>query len=585
MDARSTVRTVLLRALSVFAVFLFWNGVSGIAAAEDILNPPALCHSTSETVKEPRAVPPRFTCKGDPQGYQYGSLWLRADLRNYRGVDPNDLVLKVHSSRFDRLEVAFTYADGHTTYQHVRSGDFGTHWRTGGQIAFEAPVREAPVRFVTARFDRLASVHLLRMRMLSRGEANLQATALSICVTAALTLLLLGTVYNTSLAVTLRRQFPVWQAGWAGSVLLWGIVWSQLGLLVVPEMAGTFSSQFCTALSCLAVTFASFSAITALDGPELPRPLRWFTLGLAVFISFLGIPLALMRSGAIDAAALALGVAILTLLASVALSLGWAWRRGSIEARTFSGAWSIPILTLGGVEFFDTRTIFWGGGSQLLILLAAAWQTIWLAVAASKTHAYLRIEHDRARQAAAQAHELARRDPLTGLRNRRGFVEAVAPMLELAQSGESPAALLLLDVDMFKRINDTHGHDAGDMVLATIAHRIERWEGPMCKVARLGGEEFALMTGGMTGFALEQFAESVRLGIAACDHSEAIGADTVTVSVGIAEAGPDSHFRELYRLADEALYRAKHLGRNRVMFQQPSHDPRIVDGIQVNTLQ
>lgn len=582
MAAHSSARTRLLSVLSILAALLLWGGWADAAAAEDVLDPPSLCHAVSQTVAEPRAAPPAITCKGEAHGYQLGSVWLRADLHRHN-VDPHDLVLKVHSSRFDRLEVAFVYADGRTIYQHVRAGDFGTHWRTGGQIAFEAPVRDAPVRFVTMRFDRLASVNLLRMRLLSRGEAAIQSTALSICVTAALTLLLIGAVYNTSLAVSLRRQFPVWQAAWAGSVLLWGVIWSQLGLLIVPEMAGTFSSQICTALSCLAVTFAASSAVTALDGLELPRPARWFTLGLGAFVSFLGLPLALMRSGPIDAAALVLGIAILTLLACVAGCLAFAWRRGSIEARTFAGAWSIPILTLGGVEFVDTKTIFWGGGSQLLILFAAAWQTIWLAVAASKTHANLRIEHDRARQAEAQAHELARRDPLTGLRNRRGFIEAVAPMLELAQSGSSPAALLLLDIDMFKRINDTYGHDAGDMVLATIARRIERWEGPMCKVSRLGGEEFALMTTGMTGFALEQFAESVRLGIAACDHHEAIGPGTVTVSIGIAEAGRDSSFRELYRLADEALYRAKRLGRDRVMFQGHAQPPAM-DGMQMSTL-
>ncbi|MCJ2177280.1 diguanylate cyclase [Novosphingobium album (ex Hu et al. 2023)] len=584
MAARFFAWKRLSGVLSILATLILWSGWAGAAAAEDVLIPSSLCHAVSQTMTKPQTTPPGFTCKGKASGYQAGSVWLRTRA-NQHGIDPNDLVLKVHSSRFDRLEVAFTYTDGRVIYQHVRGGDFGTHWRTGGQIAFEAPVRDAPVRFVTMRFDRLASVNLLRMRLLSRGEAAIQSIALAICVTAALTLLLLGAVYNTSLALALRRQFPVWQAAWAGSVLLWGVIWSQLGLLIVPQMAGTLSSQTCTMLSCLAVTFAACSAITALDGPELSRAARWFTLGLAGFVSLLGVPMSLMRSGPIDAAALALGITIIALLVCVAGCLIWAWRHGSIEARSFAGAWSIPILTLGGIEFIDTRTIFWGGGSQLLILFAAAWQTVWLAVAASRTHAHMRIEHDRARQAEAQAHELARRDPLTGLRNRRGFVEAVAPMLELAHSGSSPAALLLFDIDMFKRINDTHGHDAGDTVLATIARRIERWEGPMCKVARLGGEEFALMTTGMDGFALEQFAESVRMGIAACDHHEAIGPGTVTVSIGVAQADEDSDFRELYRLADEALYRAKRLGRDRVMFHSPGQPPSAsIGGVQVSTL-
>ncbi|WP_231568172.1 GGDEF domain-containing protein [Novosphingobium malaysiense] len=503
-----------------------------------------------------------------PENYQRGSLWLRADIDELP-VDPRNLVLLVHNSRFDRLQVSFTYGDGRVVRQAVKGGTFAAHWRTGGQIAFEAPMRDVPLQFVTMRFDRLASINLLRMRLIDRDEANVQATALSISVAAALTLLLIGALYNSTLAFSLRRQFPVWQAAWAICMLAWGTIWSQLHLFLLPGMAGAVSAQACTALACLAVTLAAFSAVTALDAHILPRSVRRTTLGLAAAVGLFGLPLTFMRQGPIDTMAAVLGILILGVLFGVAFCLAWAWRKGSAEARTFAGAWSLPMLALGSVQFVDTNAIFWGGGSQLMVLFAAAWQTLWLAAAASRTHAQLRIEHDRARRAEAQAHELARRDPLTGLRNRRGFVEAVAPMFELARSGASPLALLLLDIDKFKRINDTYGHDTGDMVLATVARRISRWEGPMCKVARLGGEEFALMVGGMDSFSLARFAQSVRQEIAACDHTEVIDCGTVTVSIGVAEAGPASDFRELYRHADEALYCAKHEGRDRVAFHQP----------------
>ncbi|HEU4960026.1 MAG TPA: hypothetical protein VFT56_06425 [Sphingomonas sp.] len=103
------------------------------------------------------APPPRhFACRGTAAGYQRGSLWLRADLRRLK-VDRGDLVLMVHQTRFDRLAVAFSYADGVVVRQQVRSGDFGTHWRAGGQVAFEAPVRDAPLVRLTMRFDHLAA--------------------------------------------------------------------------------------------------------------------------------------------------------------------------------------------------------------------------------------------------------------------------------------------------------------------------------------------------------------------------------------------------------------------------------------------
>ncbi|HJS11938.1 GGDEF domain-containing protein [Sphingopyxis sp.] len=131
-----------------------------------------------------------------------------------------------------------------------------------------------------------------------------------------------------------------------------------------------------------------------------------------------------------------------------------------------------------------------------------------------------------------------------------------------------PAALLVVDIDRFKSINDIYGHDAGDVVLCGIAHRIERWEGPMCTVARLGGEEFGLLTIGMEGIILGRFAESIRRGIAACDHSETVGERPVTASVGVAEVRPACDFQQLYRLADEALYDAKRGGRNKVIVQR-----------------
>lgn len=95
----------------------------------------------------------------------------------------------------------------------------------------------------------------------------------------------------------------------------------------------------------------------------------------------------------------------------------------------------------------------------------------------------------------------------------------------------------------------------------------------MCTVARLGGEEFGLLTIGMEGIVLARFAESVRRGIAACDHSVVIGEGSVTGSVGVAEVRPAGDFQQLYRLADEALYDAKRGGRDCVVVQRCVNGP------------
>jgi diguanylate cyclase (GGDEF)-like protein len=538
------------------------------AAGAEALRPGgSLCHAVSESRRADAMPPRRFACRGVPSGYQKGSLWLRADLTRVP-VDRGDLVLMVHQTRFDRLAVAFSYADGVVVRQQVRSGDFGTQWRAGGQIAFEAPLRDAPLVSLTMRFDHLASQSLLRLRLLTRGDGARQSAILSALIGAALTLLLIGALYNLSLAIAVRRRFLAWHGAWAACVLVWGTIWSQLDLLVVPGFAGTASSQTCTFLACLAITLATVSAITSLGTAARSRWLTRATLAIGIAVGLFGIPAALIRSAALDTVGTVLAILVLADLAAVVACLVRAWRHGSAEARDLIAAWAIPMAALALTQMTDIGGALWGGGAQVLVLFAAAWQTIWLSIAATRRLARLRIERDRAQAAEALASELAARDPLTGLNNRRGFIRRVTQLIDQARAEHAPVALLLIDIDRFKAVNDMHGHEAGDTVLCTIAARLRRWESESCAVARFGGEELALVIVGIDGFALAQFAEGVRIEIAACDHSAAIGGHVVTASIGVAETRRSEGFQHLYRAADRALYAAKRAGRNRVVLHR-----------------
>src|SRR3546814_2824366 len=98
------------------------------------------------------------------------------------------------------------------------------------------------------------------MRIVTNAEAGAQAAMLAALIGAALTLLLVGAVYNLSLALAVRRQFLLWHGVWAACVLVWGTIWSQLELLVVPGLAGTAATQICTFLACIAITAATVSA-------------------------------------------------------------------------------------------------------------------------------------------------------------------------------------------------------------------------------------------------------------------------------------------------------------------------------------
>lgn len=173
-----------------------------------------------------------------------------------------------------------------------------------------------------------------------------------------------------------------------------------------------------------------------------------------------------------------------------------------------------------------------------------------------------RIEKDQSALAT-----LARTDGLTGLANRREFLARLREELDRSRRYAHPCALLMLDVDNFKSVNDTWGHPAGDEVLRAVAARIGNEIRPTDRAARYGGEEFAVLLPETDAAGAMSVAERVRAAIAATpvviSTESAIG---VRVSVGVAAcAAGGMDDRVLLSSADEALYAAKQGGRNRVV--------------------
>jgi len=151
-------------------------------------------------------------------------------------------------------------------------------------------------------------------------------------------------------------------------------------------------------------------------------------------------------------------------------------------------------------------------------------------------------------------------DPLTGLLNRKALDGRFAELAEQAALTGEPVALVLVDVDHFKTVNDEHGHERGDAVLKEVAYAMRRSLRSFELVYRLGGDEFLIVLPGADLGVAHELAGRVREALELARP----GGVPITASVGVASTRGEIVFEDLYRKVDDALYRAKHAGRNRV---------------------
>ena len=163
--------------------------------------------------------------------------------------------------------------------------------------------------------------------------------------------------------------------------------------------------------------------------------------------------------------------------------------------------------------------------------------------------------------------EMAITDVLTGLHNRRYMESHVGMLVEQATSRGKPLAVLVIDIDHFKTVNDSYGHDAGDDVLREFAVRIRKSIRGIDLACRYGGEEFVVLMPETAISAATVVAERLRRRIASEPFPIQQGTRhiEVTISIGIAALGREDTAAAVLKRADQALYRAKHDGRNRVV--------------------
>lgn len=223
--------------------------------------------------------------------------------------------------------------------------------------------------------------------------------------------------------------------------------------------------------------------------------------------------------------------------------------------------------------FFDRRQavaqIAWAAVSYMAVLaLGSSPETLairWAETVGTLAVAGILVQalRNRVEELVHRLTDAARTDPLTGLQNRRAFEETIKGEVERSRRSQRPLCLLVGDLDHFKLVNDHFGHPAGDAALVKVGQLLSAARREIDPVARTGGEEFALIlpdTGGQDGYAL---AERLRTTIETDFAEESV---PLTMSIGVASYPNHGHDPDaLVAAADQALYAAKELGRNRVV--------------------
>jgi diguanylate cyclase (GGDEF)-like protein len=261
-----------------------------------------------------------------------------------------------------------------------------------------------------------------------------------------------------------------------------------------------------------------------------------------------------------------------TLISFVVISnymlLAWILGFYALKHKHANAIYYLAAMTMGSVGVAMTSLATWGIVPFSFITFHAAE----IGMMAESTLLALALSaHFRKVQAKGlQAEKMAHLDPLTHLYNRRGFVNALDPVWETICRHQRPASLIMLDLDYFKNLNDTHGHDVGDIALNMVAETLTKHIRTGDIAVRWGGEEFLVF---LPETGIEQaykMAERVRESIAHHKLKAPLATIFLTGSIGVAEKviGNDN-IEQLINNADNALYEAKHEGKNQTKIYEP----------------
>ena len=502
------------------------------------------------------ASPQRFDCDRQQAGAGTGDYWVLS--RPLPRVVPHAASVRTASVWQDRVTLYVRYADGAIRRTGFTSATTASRLVLGAIIDLPLPDHAAPPVRLLWHVEGAAGARgiVVGPRLIGHGERYRDDLVVSVLYAAFGGMVAALFVYNLALWGALRQPF---QPAYCLMLLcLLGYAASSSGLL---EQLTAIDNNDRLRVNTLTLAMAASSALLfarLFFEPEVFA--GWLkpassAVAAALFLTATGF--CLLAPWHFQLLDHAISAAFIALMATIPAILVRAWHARSRYVGIFILAWGAPIILAGVRVLAAIGVIGWRFWIDNSTVPSMALEACLSALAIAGRIRLLSRERDEAREHEIAARLLADTDPLTGLLNRRSF-------LHQAIGREQEQALILVDIDHFKQVNDTIGHDGGDEVLRVVARMLRQGVPAGALVARLGGEEFAILT----PLAMPVSAAAILDGLRAAAMPFDL---TVTASIG-ACVGPlrrEADWKELYRRADLALFEAKAAGRDRIRNAQP----------------
>lgn len=542
----------LVLGIALLRVLFLPTVPAGAQTIGDAVRPCVIRAEPGMTAARLFAQPGRFDCRVRQTALGAGDFWVISQPLSIGSIDARDVVRSL-SVWQRRMTLYARYADGAVYHITLDDQALTRDVQLGAVIQQPLPTRAAPLARLLWHVEGSANLRgiVLGASVATGTEAASANLAIGAIYAAFAGLCFALLIYNLALWRALGYRFLPFYALMLLALLAYAFSSSGALAWVCPTIANTARLR----INYLTLAIAGVSALAFIrcffEERVFAGWLSRLATGVSIAMMVAASAVALLGSWQLPMTDTLYSLAWIALLGSLVPILASAWRRKSAYLSLFALGWSVPIALAAARTAFSFNIMpysFWIDHSTVLSM---GLESLLSSLAIAYRIRLLSIERDEAREQEIAARLLADTDPLTGLLNRRAF-------LRHAIGREGDQTLLLADIDHFKRVNETIGHDGGDEVLRVFARTLRTAVPPETLVARIGGEEFAIITPADAAVEPDDILALLRGGRMPFDLA-------VTASIGVS-TGPltrETEWKSLYRRADQALYDAKNAGRDR----------------------